>query len=69
MTYVNGSLVPRITGGYSTHSDYDPAKCHNLAHAWRCVDCCKREDERDVLECQRCGKQISVACSFDEDFS
>jgi hypothetical protein len=33
------------------------------------VDCCKQEEDRDVIECSRCGRQKQVACSFDDDMS
>lgn len=73
------SHEPRIVGGYSLHAAYDASKCprENEALAqqgekcghFRCVDCCKQEEERDVEECDRCGRQISVTCSFDDEYS
>lgn len=63
------SLIPRIVGGYSTHDRHKPELCTDQCGPWRCVDCCGVEDERDILECQTCGKQKSVRCTFDEDFS
>lgn len=61
----------RIRGGYSLHDEHKPELCKSDegCGSWRCVDCCGVEDERDVIECARCGKQRSVRCSFDEDFS
>ena len=35
----------------------------------RTVDCCGVVDEHDIVECSRCGKQWTVPCSFDEDYS
>jgi hypothetical protein len=66
--YQNG----RIVGGYSSHAAEDAEKakaCGPYGHSWRCVDCCGVEADRDILECCRCGRQISVSCSFDEEFS
>lgn len=62
----------RIVGGYSTHAAENSEKARHCifnGHAWRCVDCCGVEQDRDILECQHCGRQKSVSCSFDEDFS
>lgn len=35
----------------------------------RTVDCCGVVDEHDIVECSRCGRQWTVPCSFDEDYS
>lgn len=62
----------RIRGGYSTHESFDPSKCPTGGRCHqhgRCVDCCGVEDDRDIIECQKCGKQWSESCSFDEEFS
>lgn len=31
--------------------------------------CCGVEDDRDIIECSKCGFQWSESCIFDEDFS
>jgi hypothetical protein len=64
--------LPRIVGGYSTHDRHKPDLCDPMTGRcgpWRCVDCCGVEDDRDIEECQKCGKQKSVRCSFDDDFA
>lgn len=73
-----GRLVPkryeggRIKGGCSLHDAEKPDRCQPYHHRCpepRCVDCCAVVDERDILECPHCGKQWTVPCSFDEDYS
>lgn len=65
----------RIVGGNSLHARHDPTLCHDpfgrgpQCGTARCVDCCGVEDDRDILECERCGKQWSVRCTFDDDFA
>ncbi len=66
--YVGG----RIVGGCSLHDAEKPEFCQK--HLQRCpeprtVDCCGVVDEHDIVECSRCGKQWTVPCSFDEDYS
>jgi len=69
--YIGG----RIVGGHSLHEAHDPSKCPSKfgrspeCGIARCVDCCGVTGERDILECSKCGKQWTVRCSFDEDFS
>jgi len=63
-------MFERIKGGYSLHDKEKPELCQHGIHGhWRVVDCCKQEEDRDVIECSRCGKQKQVACSFDDDMS
>lgn len=60
----------RIRGGSSLHNEYDPSKCSNrYCGPWRCVDCCKRKPDTDVVECAKCGMQREEACSFDDEYS
>ncbi|HNB43299.1 MAG TPA: hypothetical protein PLL72_03790 [Burkholderiaceae bacterium] len=69
----------RIVGGCSLHAAFNPAQCprENVQQhldevrcgPWRVVDCCGVVDEHDIEECARCGRQATVACSFDEDCS
>lgn len=62
----------RIKGGCSYHEAEIPGRCQPYHHACpepRVVDCCTIKPEQDILECPHCGKQWSVRCSFDEDFS
>ena len=66
--YVDG----RIVGGCSLHATYKPELCQK--HLDRCpeprtVDCCGVVDEHDIIECSRCGKQWTVPCNFDDDYS
>lgn len=35
-------------------------------HQWRTIVC---NNDRDVVECSRCGDQSLTSCNFDEDFS
>lgn len=64
--FING----RIVGGHSLHETEKPELCPNGYHDhWRVVDCCGQEDDRDIIECSRCGQQRNAACSFDEDMS
>lgn len=64
-------MADRIRGGYSRHDEHKPELCTGIGcgASWTCVDCCKQEADRDVIECAICGRQKSVSCSFDEDFS
>lgn len=66
--YVGG----RVVGGCSLHDAEKPELCQK--HLQRCpaprtVDCCGLVDEHDIVECHRCGKQWTVPCNFDEDYS
>lgn len=68
--YING----RIVGGYSQHESHKPELCTSATGGpcyslGRCVDCCGVHDERDIVECSRCGRQWTESCSFDEEFS
>jgi hypothetical protein len=64
---VNG----RIVGGHSLHAAENPDKCPNGVHGyWRTVECGGLAGEdRDILECSRCGQQKNVRCDFDEEYS
>lgn len=63
----------RVVGGYSHHAAHDPTKCSNgMRHTgpWRTVDCCDLAGaDRDIIECDGCGEQRNVGCSFDEEYS
>ncbi len=61
----------RIRGGCSLHETCDPTKCdaRHTGGIWRVVDCCKQAEDMDVIECSICGKQMSVRCDFDEEYS
>lgn len=67
----------RIVGGYSMHDSFKPELCPGNGvrglvsgcGSGRCVDCCGVADDRDIIECTKCGLQWSEGCSFDEDFS
>lgn len=62
----------RIVGGCSLHDAEKPELCQKHLHCCpepRTVDCCGVVDEHDIVECSRCGKQWTVPCSFDEDYS
>ena len=62
----------RIVGGCSLHDTEKPELCQKHLHRCpepRTVDCCGVVDEHDIVECSRCGKQWTVPCSFDEDYS
>ena len=62
----------RIKGGCSLHDTERPGACQPYHHRCpepRCVDCCGVVDEHDIVECPHCGKQWTVPCSFDEDYS
>lgn len=66
--YVGG----RIVGGCSLHDAEKPELCQKRMHRCpepRTVDCCGVVDEHDIVECHRCGKQWTVPCNFDEDYS
>jgi len=73
------SHEPRIVGGCSLHEQYDPEKCPKESHDpkvrrekcgfARCVDCCKQQDDMDIDECSKCGRQRMVPCYFDEECS
>jgi hypothetical protein len=55
----------RATTSHSLHAaeSVDAPMCN---HVWRTVAC---NDEQDVVECRRCGRQRLAACNFDEDFA
>ena len=62
--------MKRIVGSDSKHAFHDPSLCNGKnCDSWTLVDCCEAEEDRDVIECTRCGEQRSVKCSFDSDFS
>lgn len=66
--YVGG----RIVGGCSLHAAHEPNRCQPYHHRCpepRVVDCCGVVDEHDIVECSHCGKQWTVPCNFDEDYS
>jgi len=65
-------VAGRVKGGCSLHDAEKPELCQK--HLQRCpeprtVDCCGMVREHDVIECSRCGKQWTVPCNFDEDYS
>lgn len=63
------SHIPRIVGGCSRHAEFDASKCIHGERCgpWYVVDCCGQEDDKDVDECGRCGKQVSSRCNYDDD--
>ena len=70
------SHEPRIHSKSSVHERHNPQLCpkankrlEGTCGIMRCVDCCGQTDEKDVLECSRCGLQCVAPCKFDEDFS
>jgi len=68
-------MADRVYGGYSLHEQHKPELCPSrIGRSPECgearvVDCCGVEEDRDIVECALCGKQWSVRCSFDDDFS
>lgn len=60
-------MAERVCNEHSLHKEERPERCPNFIHAtWRVLMC---DGETDVVECSRCGKQRTVACDFDEEFS
>ena len=60
----------RVHNEFTLHQHEKPELCrHDDKCLWRTVDCCGIEAERDVVECSTCGKQRSVRCNFDEEYS
>lgn len=58
----------RIVGGSSLHDQESP--CVPPCGQWRTVECGGHAGEdRDIVECSKCGRQKNVACDFDEEFS
>lgn len=41
-------------------------ECDYRSHQYRLVNC---ENDRDTYRCEKCGKEFSERCTFDEDFS
>lgn len=63
----NSSPEDRVRGGHSMHDAENPTLCPDKRHEhWRVVRC---RNDRDIVECSRCGKQRDVPCNFDEDYS
>lgn len=65
-------LGGRVIGGCSLHDTEKPELCQKHLRSCpepRTVDCCGVVEERDIVECSRCGKQWSVPCNFDQDYS
>jgi hypothetical protein len=65
-------LGGRVIGGCSLHDTEKPELCKRHLQSCpepRTVDCCGVVDEHDIIECSRCGKQWTVPCNFDEDYS
>ena len=56
----------RVTGEHSIHPSVIAAEPHDCSAYYRTVACA---DERDVVECSKCGKQREVRCTFDEECS
>lgn len=57
----------RIKVKQSLHERETPEACPNGVHGhWRVIVC---DNETDVIECARCGKQRLTVCNFDDDFS
>lgn len=54
----------RVSGGHSLYATEQPctAPC-GFDRTLICVD------DRDVVECSKCGRQREVACNFDEEYS
>jgi hypothetical protein len=50
-------------------SVHEPRIADVELHEPRVVDCCGVVDEHDIVECSHCGKQWTVPCNFDEDYS
>lgn len=62
----------RIKGGCSLFEAECKERCQPFHHRCpepRVVDCCGVVDEHDIVECPHCGKQWTVPCNFDEDYS
>jgi len=67
---VSKTGMTRVTGDFSLHAEHKPDLCTgDKCGPWRVVDCCKRHEDMDVVECAKCGLQKVVGCSFDEDMS
>lgn len=65
-------VAGRVKGGCSLHDAEKPELCQKRLQRCpepRTVDCCGMVSEHDVIECSRCGKQWTVPCNFDEDYS
>lgn len=57
----------RVGGKHSLHERQNKDACPNGVHGhWRVLYC---NNEEDVIECARCGKQRIASCNFDEDMA
>lgn len=60
--------MERIDNKFSIHKEYKPEMCPNFYHAqWRVLECHYSEGY-DVVECSRCGMQVTQGCNFDEEY-
>jgi hypothetical protein len=71
MRFTTFSREPRIGGSSSLFEAFNPAAClpYFSCPEPRVVDCCKAEEDHDIVECPRCGRQWATRCTFDEDMS
>jgi Neuraminidase (sialidase) len=61
-------MIERVHSSTSLHDSEKPELCSDGKHdMWRVVKC--DGSKFDTVECSRCGKQKTVACTFDEDYS
>ena len=54
----------RVRNELSLHAEAGP-RCR-AACRWRVLVC---ENDYDVVECHQCGRQETVRCRFDEEYS
>jgi hypothetical protein len=56
----------RVQAQFSMYASEKPDGCPGWNHDWRVIAC---DNETDVVECRRCGKQELARCNFDDDYA
>lgn len=55
----------RVTGEHSLHAVELPGS-HCCDHQWRTLFC---NNDRDVVECSKCGRQRTCRCNFYDEYA
>lgn len=66
---VPSDIEQRVKNEHTLHDSVTEGACPE-GHHWRTVLCGGAAGEdRDIVECSGCGRQVNVRCDFDEDYA